>query len=101
MYLIKYKKKLIVMDWLKNYINNLRKDDILHQYISFILYTFLFVITTILKAPIDVAIVLSTVVTLAIGMGKEYFDGKNKSKRDFINDIIGTSLALLISLLYL
>ena len=30
------------MSWLKNYINNLRKDDILHQYISFIIYMLLF-----------------------------------------------------------
>lgn len=85
----------------KSYINNLRKDDLLHQYISFILYTFLFGFLTILTAPIDVAIVMSTVITLGIGMGKEYYDGINESKRDFINDMIGTGLALLISLLHL
>ena len=93
-----------IIEKMIKYINKTQKDHILHQYVSYVIYMICFGLLLNLTNYYDVIIVLSSVITIGIGMFKEYvidyrWRRQKMDKQDFINDLIGTGLAVLTSLL--
>lgn len=81
------------------------KDKILHQYLSYVIYMICFGLLNKLF-PIFLCIIMSTIITIGIGLFKEYIIDlrlRNKlvDKEDIIHDLIGIGLALLTSLIFI
>ena len=87
-----------------NWVDFIKKDNVLHAYVSTIISNIIFIICINNDIYPWLSLIISGVVTIMIGFFKEYiidlFLRKTiVEKKDLVSDIVGTILGLIINIL--
>lgn len=85
---------------LKKLINKIDKDKIIHSYVSTILTCLIYPFIKLLFENVNVCVIISAVIVLLIGIGKELLDKRTEGNqfeiKDIVADIIGIIIAIVI-----